>query len=563
MTGILRMFSCICVCAYMIYAACPLNGSFGGSTPVEKTRRLKGINVEMLDKACMDTMVGRLKNESDRDLFLQFETLIEAWSALNGFSLSLLSRCADIPFFTRDKDAGRRITVLWEHRNKPLAAAVEYLSNTGRQDEADSLFRSFDRCVKLGPDVLLRWAAVKEVRSAYGGALRLYCRSINTDPRIAGIALGRLSQLLENAPRDTVRSALGALEECVFTASRIDTVMAQFWIADAYAEHGFISEEIHILERFGNASQELTIRLLDIARTQERKGACDQAITAARAVYEKTRNDQLRSAAAAIACRSFQALHQMDSAFIWLERCDISTERGKIDAIVLYQNTNKLNKAQAMIGSLRKSFSRDTLEIRQRLYSDDARGGLDLATSLGRQWTDHPADVSLWKVRCMLFGGMTENFGAILDSATIDPSQQSGRELLEYRYYWNILSRSKDALAAWRMIEFDLYTGRAEQAADRMQGIVLPEDMRTALLLRVLRELDTRGYTDLLLRLFSSRSNISDAPEYLYLHAETLMASGKGNTEAEEILLKLIKNYPADVFSQKARILLSRLRDKS
>jgi hypothetical protein len=547
----------------MIYAACPLSGSFGGSTPVEKTRRLKGINVEMLDKACMDTVVEALKNESDRDLFMQVEKLIEAWSASKGFSLSLLSRLSDIPFFARDQDAGRRIAALWERRNKPLSAAVEYLSNTGSQDEADSLFSAFDRCVKFGPDVLLRWAAVKEVRSAYSGALRLYCRSINTDPRIAGIALGRLSQLLENAPRDTVRSMLGALEECVFSPRGIDTLMVQFWIAEAYAERGFISEEIRVLERFSRVSQELTIRLLDIARMQERKGGCDPAILAARIVYEKALNDQVRRAAAAIACRSFQALHQMDSALIWLERCDLSTERGKIDAVVLYQNFHKLKEAQSMIGRLRKSFLRDTLEIRQRLYGDDARGGLELATGFGRQWTDRPADVILWNVRCMLFCGMTEDFGAILDSAIIDPSQESGRELLDYRYYWNMLSRSKDALAVWKVIEYDLYTGRADRAADRIQGTVLPEEMRTALLLRVLRELKARGHTALLLRQFSAHSDIPDAPEYLYLHAETLIASGKGNAEAEGLLLRLIRDYPADVFSQKARILLSRLREKS
>jgi tetratricopeptide (TPR) repeat protein len=563
MTGIIRSFSCLCLCSFTMYAACPATGSFGGSAPVEKKRLLKGIIVETLDNACMDTIIEALKSESDDELFLQVEKLIETWSVSNGFSLSLLSRCADIPFFAREKDAGRRITAMWERRNKPLDEAIEYLSNSGRQDEADSLFHAFDRCVKLGPDALLRWAAVKETRGMYNGMLSLYCRSINTDPRSAGFALGRLSQFLENAPSDTVHRMLCALGEGVLSARGIDTLMTLVWIADMYAEHGFISEEIRILERSARASPELIVRLLDIARNQERKGAREPAVAAARIVYQKAQNDQLRQTAAAIACRSFQELHRTDSALVWLERCDVSTERGKIDAIVLFQNANKPTKAQSMIGGMRKSFSRDTLEIRQRLYIDDARGGLELATGLGRVWTDRTAAITLWKVRCMLFCGVTENFGAILDSATVDPSQESGRELVDYRYYWNMLSRSKDAIAAWRMVEYDLYTGRAERAVDRMQGIVLPEEMQTALLLRLLRVLKAQGRTALLLRQFIGRSDIPGSPEYAYLHAETLLESGGGSAEAVELLLRLIKDYPADVFSQKARILLSRLRNKS
>jgi hypothetical protein len=562
MTGIIRSFIGTCVCAFTLHAACPTAGLFGGSTTIEKTRLLKGTAVITLDSACMDTIVDMLKNETDRDLVLQVETLIEAWSASKGFSLSLLSRCAGIPFFGSHREAGRRITALWERRNKPLAAAIETFSNAGRQDMADSLFLAFDRCVKLGPDVLLRWAAVKEVRGDYGGALHLYCRCIATEPRIVGMALGRLPQLFENAPRDTVHRALGSLEECVFSARGIDTLMVQLWIADAYAEHGYIAEEISALERFGPASREITLRLLDIARIQERKGAYDRAIQAARIVYGKKGNDQLREAAAAIARRSFQMLHQMDSALLWLERCDLSTERGTIEAIALYQNSNKLVEAQSMIGSLRKSFSRDTLEIRQRLYSGDARGGLDCAAGLGRQWSDRPADITLWRIRCMLFCGVTDGFGAILDSATVDPSRESGRELIDYRYYWNMFSRSKDVLDVWKKIEYDLYIGQADRASERMLGIALPKEMHTAILLRLLRELKARGHTALLLRQFSVQSDIPVAPEYVYLHAETLLASGREKAEVEELLLRLIREFPTDVFSQKARILLARLHEK-
>jgi hypothetical protein len=215
-----------------------------------------------------------------------------------------------------------------------------------------------------------------------------------------------------------------------------------------------------------------------------------------------------------------------------------------------------------MIGSLRKSFSRDTLEIRQRLYSGDARGGLDCAAGLGRQWSDRPADITLWRIRCMLFCGVTDGFGAILDSATVDPSRESGRELIDYRYYWNMFSRSKDVLDVWKKIEYDLYIGQADRASERMLGIALPKEMHTAILLRLLRELKARGHTALLLRQFSVQSDIPVAPEYVYLHAETLLASGREKAEVEELLLRLIREFPTDVFSQKARILLARLHEK-
>jgi hypothetical protein len=562
MTGIIRSICCICLSAYAIYAACPLSQASGG-TPGEKIQRLKGIDGKTFDNTCMDTILEALKNESDRDLFMQFEKLIESWSASKGFPLSLFSRCAEIPFFAQDHEAGRRMATLWERRNKPFASAINNLTNAGRQDAADSLYRAFDRCTRLGPDVLLRWAAVKEVRAAYGSALRLYCRSINADPRIAVIAFDRLSQLFNNAPRDTVRSALAALEECVYSARGIDTLMAQQWIADAYAEHDYVAEEIRALERFGSTSQELTVRMFDIARIQEQKGAYDQAIRAAGIVYGKARNDQIRRATAAIACRSFQAQHRLDSALNWLERCDLSTERGKIDAVILYQQSGRLQQAQSMIDGMRKSFSRDTLEIRQRLFSGDTKNAFELARLLGREWTDHTSDVILWNVRCLLFHGAADEAGAILDSMPLFTSRESGEELLNYRYYWNLLSRSKEALALWVKIEYDLFIGQAERAVETMKEIVLPEEMRMPLLLRLLRELKAAGRMKLLKRQFDAGFAGTHSPEYLYLHAETLIASGTGKAKAEELLLRLIKDYPDDVFSQKARILLSRLHDQS
>ena len=155
---------------------------------------------------------------------------------------------------------------------------------------------------------------------------------------------------------------------------------------------------------------------------------------------------------------------------------------------------------------------------------------------------------------------MREELGKPVEAAQ---ARESGEELLNYRYYWNLLSRSKEALALWVKIEYDLFIGQAERAVEAMKEIVLPEEMRMPLLLRLLRELKAAGRMKLLKRQFDAGFAGTHSPEYLYLHAETLIASGTGKAKAEGLLLRLIKDYPDDVFSQKARILLSRLHDQS
>jgi hypothetical protein len=209
----------------------------------------------------------------------------------------------------------------------------------------------------------------------------------------------------------------------------------------------------------------------------------------------------------------------------------------------------------------RQSFSRDTLEVRQRLFAGDIKGANDLVC-VGRGWMDHPRESLLWKARCLVFGGRYDDLSSLIDTIRLDPAWEYSRELLDYRYYMKLLSGSNGALEAWSAIECDLYTGKREQALQTIKGRVLPDDLRMALLSRITRETKIRNDTALIRRIFEEQGAPVDSPELLYLYAEALANAGNG-AQAQELLLRLIRDFPGDVFSQKARILLVKLRDQS
>jgi hypothetical protein len=552
----------IVFCLHPSFAGCPAESIFSDSTLAGKVRKLKAVAPETIDDNCLTSIIDSFKHESTPSLFHQFIKFIEDRSAARGLSLSLLTHCADIPYVTRDRETGKRLIALWERRNKPLAQSIQQYLNGGRQAEIDSLFRVFDRCIGLSPDQVLMWAGLKEIGNAYGAVLDLYCRVIAMDRIFMRSVFDRCSSLLENAPQDTIRSALVAFERCAYAIEGIDTAMVLQWIAGVYAQHDLTQDEIRILERLPKTSGSIIARFLEIASIQYRKGSHGEAIQAARAAYERAPGAHSKKEAAFIICRSFERIGRLDSAIAWLDLSDYSTEEGMIEAVVLYQKAGKMNDAQAMIGKLPQSYVRDTLAIRQLLYRGDTAAAFAAAEDIGKRWTGYPEAV-LWKVRCLSFCGRVDAVGALIDTLSINPSWMASRELLDYRYYWNVLSRSAEGEAVWSRIEYDLYIGRSTHAVEIIGNSSLPDDVRTVVVLRVLGGLKAAGEIALLERMFLSYGSLASDPEVLYLYAEMLASSQRNKAKAEELLFKIINDFPATIFAEKARIMLSQLRGNS
>ncbi|MBN2035914.1 MAG: hypothetical protein JW768_04155 [Chitinispirillaceae bacterium] len=545
-------------------AACPLPSDFKQYVPAKKIKLLKSLPWQNIDEPCLKKAIAQSGNTFHQPLVDQLLTIIETWSEHNGMSISLFYCCTQLIPSDTDlaEEYGRRISSLWEKNNQPFPVAVAQLTEAGAQEQADSLFSAFDRCKSLHPDLLLRWAEIKEVRGHYSSVASLHCRAVSELPRIIDLSRNRLSQIFQHAPRDSVRRVLGLVRRCFFSARGIDTMRLQLWMADWYARIGCDKEEIALLRAFPSTSNKLISRLWDMANREYRSRAYGSAVSAAKKVYEKAPHTALKSQAAGLLRDAYRALNINDSAVVWLERSDLTNDRARTDAAELYHLTGRLVEAERIIKAIRPSFSRDTMEVRQLLFSGDTKEAANRVAKGGRRWNERHYEACKWKIRTLMFHGARNELSEYLDTVFIDPSRDDAEELLGYRYYLKLFSRFPAQQQIWFRMEYDFYTGHPERAMKRLSGQELEEEVRGALLLRILGQLRKQGRTTLMAQVFEEQREISYSPEYRYLWAETLLKMGE-TSRSRNLLLLLLRDFPATVFAEKARILLSTLTDKN
>lgn len=453
-----------------------------------------------------------------------------------------------------------------------LLSRINECERNNRLAEADSLFAVLDRYKALSLSDLLRWAHAMVVLNRYTGSAVLYSRVISAESQLVHVVYGQFNQLFENAGADSIAAALGVFQKTVFSRRGIDTLGIQLWLADFYARHGLDSAELEVLRAVPATAPRLVPQLIDMARQRFGRGAYAAAILPASAAYEHTASVPYRSGAAVVLYQSYQALHKNDSALVWLERAGGSlSESRRADAAALYQAAGRLSDAKAMIKEIPPSFSRDTLEVRQCLWSGDTRKAAEMAKKGGSTWAQHPNEALLWRTRTLLWSGAYDDLAALLDTARIAASWKGAKEILDCRFRFQLFKRSNEALAAWSHIEYDVFTGNPERAAQRLAGSgvqTVPQALRAPLLLCVIRGYFRGNYAQVsspipaLTAFLEEHGENVDSPEYLYYFAEALLMNGSFD-RAEKLLLRIIGDYPGDVFSEKARVVLAKLQHRN
>jgi hypothetical protein len=446
-----------------------------------------------------------------------------------------------------------------------LFEKINQFEKSNKFAEADSLYTLLDRYNALKLDDLRRWVHCRVVLNRYAGGAVLFARILAIEPRFINGVFGQINELLENAPADSMAAALSAFQKEIFSRRGSDTLGIQLWCADFFARHGMDGAEMNILGAVGGTSPVLVQRLLDMARERFRKGFYAGVIPPAGCAYVRATGARLKTDAAGLIWRSYQALHKSDSALFWLERAGgagISGESWKIDAAALCQRAGRLSDAKAFIKALPPSFSRDTLELRQCLWNGDTRSARERAENIHATWVQHPNETLLWKVRTLLFDGDGEGLSAFFDTVPVAASWPGAKEILDYRFRLQFFQRSKGALSAWSRIEYELFTGTTERALQRLSEQALPPDLTGALRVRIIKEMLVNGDMSAVMRLFQEQGENVDSPEYLFLYAESLLRTGTVD-RAENLLLRIISDYSGDVFSEKARTLLAKIKEKS
>jgi hypothetical protein len=470
------------------------------------------------------------------------------------FKLSIFSFAATVP--------DSIIKIISPPQKLKLLERISQGEKNGQPEKTDSLYAVLDTYKALNREDLLRWARLKAALNRYSAGAELLARVAGVAPHYVNAVYVQLNQLLESAPADSMAPAAGTFQKRVLRLSGIDTVGVQLWLADFYARHGMDGAELDALAAGAGVSARLVPRLLAIARRRYADGRYAAAVRAGTLVYEHAAGARQKADAVELLYRSYRALHRNDSALVWIEKSNLSNEDRRTEAAALYQCAGRLSDAKAMIEKLPASFSRDTLELRQCLWNGDTRGARERAKKNGREWAQHPNETLLWNVRALLFDGAFDDLAALFDTVHAAASWEGAQEILGYRFRLQLLQRSKEALSAWSRIEYDLFTDRPDRAVRRLSDQAVPPDGKRALLVSIIRTMLVRGDTGAVMPLFQEQGEAADSPEYLYLYAETLLRAG-GSEQAERLLLRIIKDYSGDVFSEKARVLLAKIKSKS
>lgn len=448
-------------------------------------------------------------------------------------------------------------------RNAIIFRQIEQSERESKFTQTDSLYRVLDNFGALNVQHYLNWARTKEVMGDYTSMAGLYCRVSALDVRLIDISFRQMTQALGTAPVDSIRSGFGLFQKCVFSVKGMDTLRMALWFADFYSRHGMDAEELKVLQAATASSAQLVPRLLDLAREQYGRGRFEKAMLPARIAYSRARETAQKNTAARLIYQAFQALYKSDSALVWLGRTEIMSDNARIDAVVLYQTGGQLAEAGKYIAMLPASLKKDTLEIRQRLFSGDTKAAMELAEKLAVSSTGkvHPSEAMLWKMRTLLFNGRANNLPALFDSQTVDPSWEGAREVLDCRLMFQRLSRDPAAVTGWSRIEYVIFIGKPTSVADLIAPSI-SEESRIVLLLRLIKDRLAKGDYAAAQAVFNEKAVISDAPEvteYRYLYAETLVRNGMV-APAREVLSSIIEDSPADIYSEKARVLLRKLQ---
>ncbi len=534
--------------------SCPADSLRSLPDSIKAARFIDEIDPSSIGESCLVQIAGSLTRAHGSRSAGAVLRLIGKWIDRNSFSLALLYRLTESQSTAAYPGLPRGVLSLWEKKNGAIRPAIAGEEARGGFARADSLFEAFDRGTILSAADLMQWAHFREIVYGYGPPAVLYGRALGADPGKADLVYWKLSVWLENAPPDSLAFALRIFEKSALRVPKLDTIGLLDRLAELYGRHGRYDAEAEVLLSVPETRSHFSKLLCDVAGRLVSRRLYANAIAPAVAAYACGEN-QVKTAAAGIACRAYEGLQMPDSALVWLSRAGSSAE-SRIETITLYQETGKLAQTAALIQGLPPTFARDTLGLRQRLFEGDTAGAAE-AVGKGVAWAQRPDETMLWSARTLLFRGDIDRLSRLWDSTSPDPSWKSAQEILRDRLIVHQLGSSNNELAAWSRIEYNLFIGRPEIAEDQLSRV--QGEGGIPLLLRIVEDQLGRGRNATAEALFEKEGDTVDSPEYLYLRAETLLRIGaEGNRErAQSLLRRIIRNYPGDVFSEKARVLLA------
>ena len=437
--------------------------------------------------------------------------------------------------------------------------SVEQLIEQDKLGEADGKFAAIEPACAIETYDLMKWMRIKSVLGMYGAACRLACRIAHQQPQLSALLQNQLSETIREAPADTVRAALDDYLQCALSGFRPDTAAFKRWISNVYFRAGLYDEEVNALLRLETPSQPSAEELFACASRRFSNRIFSTALRPARLAYSRLHDDNLSSLCALMLYRCFALMGKDDSAAIWLRRVPARRE-DRAEAAAFFQRTGDLVKADSLLAALPSSLTRDTLMVRQMLFTGNPKAAADYcARWAGEKLTVDGRGLLFWRMRSLLFSGRAQAADALADSIDFSPVMDGATAFLFLKYMLNSIRKTPAAGTVFGELAYAAWLQRPERALRALQSSaidVFPADVRQLLYCMGVKALIDGKMFAGARTLIDRAGGSSTCTELRYYLGEVLLNQGDVDSAAA-VLEELILTYPGDVFSEKARILLN------
>jgi hypothetical protein len=253
-----------------------------------------------------------------------------------------------------------------------------------------------------------------------------------------------------------------------------------------------------------------------------------------------------------------------DSAALWLDRASLKRPETQASAVVFFQRTGPASKADSLLSALPPSFTRDTLAIRQRLFAADFSGAAHLAQRLAQTYPSSGAEsgaLLLWRIRSLLFCGKAGEAQALLDSVGMPPSKSGAGDIAAAAYVLEMVKNAPDAWGLFGSVAYASWLDRPDKVLAALKDSNLNEyDMRirrTIVLTAIRTLMESRRFAQARAIMERTETALADG-ECCFYYGQLLYNEGVRDS-AKKVLEAMLLDRPGDVFSERARLFLSRM----
>ncbi len=458
------------------------------------------------------------------------------------------------------------ITAIWKTYNRSLRLPISRMERAGLYAEADSLYGDLNTLSPLSVYDLLGWARIRGVLGNFSGAAELFCLASTKDKAMVNPALNQLKRLLMDvSAAEYKRQALQMFSECYQSHAGADLDSLSQWLSAAYAHFDLFLDEERAITRLDKNPRSKGNRLLKTARHRFARNLFAEALPAARKAWRYITREPHRQKCALILYQSYLHTGKSDSALLWLEKVDLTHTHGKANAVVLYQNSGFLQKADSILGTLSKSITRDTLTIRQHLVTGPLSKARSFIAACRKEthWGTTKREIYLWEFRCAVYEGAMSRTALYLDSITntrYPPSWTYTSEVLTTQLALKRVGRYPEAFKYWGKLQHAIITNTLIGRSSGFSGEKWPKPVREYLAGTLIGALINNKLYERAQLVIDSIPVQNNPPQIQYYRALVSFMLGN-NEKARSIFKEIILASPDDVFAQKARIYLLKLKE--